>query len=100
MATPFSENGKIFGFQGNEQEEIKVFYETIIPILQAKAKRLFPYSLPIPFRSIVCFAEHLTIFAISCTTLAPSCDMIRIHIGKSPYLALVCIVSHGTVRTI
>lgn len=48
----------------------------------------------------MCLAEHFAIRHIGGTALAPGCDMIRVHIGKFPDLALVGIVSESTVRTI
>ena len=58
------------------------------------------HRLSIPFRTVVCFTEHLAILLGSCSTLAPCRDMIGIHLAELIDFSLRCLMTHCTVRAV
>ena len=56
--------------------------------------------LPITFDPIVVSAEHLAVLGRTPATLAPCGNMVRLHFGELPYLALIGIRAYCAERTI
>ena len=55
------------------------------------------HRLSIPFRTVVCFTEHLAILLGSCSTFTPCRNVISIHLVELVDFSLICFMPHCTV---
>ena len=56
--------------------------------------------LSVALRTVMRFAEHLTILDVGCAALAPRRHMVCVHILQIPNLAFRDIVANGTQRAV